>query len=396
MAFLPPLFFIALNFISVLGVLDPADFLALQAIRKSLYDLPGSRFFATWDFTADPCAFPGVTCRNARVSGLALGDSGAGATRLAGHLDAAALTRLSALSELSLVPGRVSGPVPATLPHSLRFLALPRNLLSGPIPSSLSSLPFLQTLDLSSNLLSGSIPSTLPHIRTLSYLSLRHNRLTGPIPSFPPGSLLLRLDLKRNALSGPIPSLPSSLHYLSLSNNLLSGRVDKVLPRLTRLNYLDLSSNRLAGPIPGRVFSFPISSLQLQRNFFSGPVRMAAGIVGIPFVDLSHNRLTGRIPAALAGSEVLYLNDNRFTGVVPGEFVKAMAGGRLRVLYLQRNYLTGMEGVGPAQGVPDNATLCLKYNCMLSPAGAKCPRRGGWRKMRPKDQCARWRESESG
>ncbi|XP_039146328.1 DNA damage-repair/toleration protein DRT100-like [Dioscorea cayenensis subsp. rotundata] len=387
-----PILLLSLNFISVLGVLNPVDFLALQAIRKSLYDLPGSRFFAAWDFTADPCAFPGVTCHNGRVSMLALGDSGAGPSRLAGHLDSTALSLLTALSELSLVPGRVSGPIPATLPHSLRFLALPRNLFSGSIPSSLSSLPFLQTLDLSSNLLSGPIPQTLPQIRTLSYLSLRHNRLTGPIPSFPSGSSLLRLDLKRNSLSGPIPPLPSSLRYLSLSNNLLSGRIDKVLPRLTRLNYLDLSSNRLAGPIPGRIFSFPISSLQLQRNFFSGPVRMAAGFAGTPVVDLSHNHLTGRIPAALAGAEVLYLNDNKLTGVLPAEFLKAMIEGRIRVLYLQRNYLTGMQGMGPINGVPDNTTLCLKYNCMLPPAGAKCPNRGGAMKTRPKDQCARLRE----
>ncbi|KAH7660090.1 Non-specific serine/threonine protein kinase protein [Dioscorea alata] len=82
-----PILLLSLNFISVLGVLDPVDFLALQAIRKSLYDLPGSRFFAAWDFTADPCAFAGVTCHNGRVSTLALGDSGAGPSRLAGHLD---------------------------------------------------------------------------------------------------------------------------------------------------------------------------------------------------------------------------------------------------------------------------------------------------------------------
>jgi hypothetical protein len=60
------------------GILDPTDFLALQAVRRSLYDMPGSAFFNGWDFTADPCGFPGTnSCRGCtagnKVSALALG-----------------------------------------------------------------------------------------------------------------------------------------------------------------------------------------------------------------------------------------------------------------------------------------------------------------------------------
>ena len=44
------------------GILDPVDFLALQAVRRSLDDMPGSEFFDGWDFTAHPCGFPGVFC----------------------------------------------------------------------------------------------------------------------------------------------------------------------------------------------------------------------------------------------------------------------------------------------------------------------------------------------
>lgn len=56
------------------GILDPVDFLALQAVRRSLDDMPGSAFFDGWDFTADPCGFPGVFCDGDRVASLALGD----------------------------------------------------------------------------------------------------------------------------------------------------------------------------------------------------------------------------------------------------------------------------------------------------------------------------------
>ncbi|XP_038981354.1 probable inactive leucine-rich repeat receptor kinase XIAO [Phoenix dactylifera] len=373
------------------GMLDPADFLALQSIRKSLYDLHGSTFFSRWDFTGDPCTFPGVFCSGNRVVGLALGDPRAGSPGLAGRLSPA-LGRLSALAELSLVPGRVAGPIPTSLSlcRSLRFLALSHNFLYGSVPPSLASLRRLRTLDLSFNLLSGQIPPAIAAIPALSNLILCHNRLSGQIPSFPLSSPLLRLDLKLNSLSGAIPALPPSLRYLSLASNRLSGPVDRVLPRLARLNYLDLSMNKLSGQIPGQIFSFPISSLQLQRNVFSGPVRPVGSMPAGATVDLSHNRLTGPVPAALAAAERLYLNSNWFSGDVPATFVDRVVAGAIRVLYLQHNYLTGFR-ISPAATIPLSTSLCLQYNCMVPPLDTPCPVKAGRRKTRPAAQCG-WRE----
>jgi len=63
------------------AMLDPVDFLSLQAIRKSFHDLPGSNFFHSWDFTfdpcgftSDPCGFAGVYCDGDKVISLNLGD----------------------------------------------------------------------------------------------------------------------------------------------------------------------------------------------------------------------------------------------------------------------------------------------------------------------------------
>ncbi|KAG5543835.1 hypothetical protein RHGRI_016555 [Rhododendron griersonianum] len=56
------------------AILDPIDFLALQSIRKSLDDTPGSNYFSTWDFTSDPCNFAGVYCDGDKVIALNLGD----------------------------------------------------------------------------------------------------------------------------------------------------------------------------------------------------------------------------------------------------------------------------------------------------------------------------------
>nr|VDD21617.1 unnamed protein product [Brassica oleracea] len=161
------------------AMLDPVDFLSLQAIRKSLHDLPGSNFFHSWDFTSDPCGFAGVYCD---------GD---------------------------------------------------KNFISGEIPASLGEVRRLRTLDLSYNQLTRTISPSIESLPELSNLILCHNHLTESIPPFLSQSLT-RINLKRNSLIGSISpaSLPPSLRYLSLAWNQLTGPVDRVLLRLNQLNYL--------------------------------------------------------------------------------------------------------------------------------------------------------------
>ncbi|XP_020590945.1 LRR receptor-like serine/threonine-protein kinase ERL2 [Phalaenopsis equestris] len=373
------------------AVLDPVDFLALQSIRKSLSDLPGSDFFSQWDFTSDPCSFPGIFCSGEHVVALSLGDPPrAGTPGLTGHLDPA-ISRLSSLSELSLLPGRVIGRIPDSIAlcSSLRFLALSGNFLSGPIPPSLASLRQLRTLDLSFNILSGEIPLSITSLPSLSNLVLSHNRFTGKIPPFPSFSSLLRLDIKNNNLSGELPSLPLSLRYLAASRNTLSGQIDGVIPQLTALTYLDLSTNILTGPIPATIFNLPLSSLQLQRNKLAGQVAPPAD-VRIPEVDLSYNRLSGAVSPFLAAVGRLYLNNNRFTGELPAKFAERLEAAGMEVLYLQHNFLNGMQ-MSPATEIPMTTSLCLQYNCMVPPVDAPCPLKAGRQKTRPVNQCPEWR-----
>ncbi|XP_022155651.1 receptor kinase-like protein Xa21, partial [Momordica charantia] len=188
--------------VHVSAMLDPLDFLALQSIRKALKDLPGSNFFASWDFTSDPCNFAGVSCESNKVVTLNLGDPRASSPGLIGRLDLS-IGKLSALADFSVVPGRIYGPLPTTLSqlNNLRFLAVSRNLISGQIPAGLGSLRRLRTLDLSYNQLGGQIPRSIGTLPALSNLILCHNRLTGPLPLFL-SRTLTRLDLKHNALSG--------------------------------------------------------------------------------------------------------------------------------------------------------------------------------------------------
>ncbi|KAF1860988.1 hypothetical protein Lal_00000403 [Lupinus albus] len=375
----------------VVAILDPVDFLSLQSIRKDLEDMPGSNFFSSWDFTAEPCTFSGVYCDSDKVIALNLGDPRAGSPGLTGRLSPA-IGNLSSLAEFTVVPGRIYGALPRSLAYlkNLRFLGVNRNFISGEIPAGLGDLRHLRTIDLSYNQLTGSIPPSVGALPELINLMLCHNRLSGWVPRFE-SQTLTRLDLKHNTLSGSMApdSLPSSLRYLSLSWNKLSGPMDRLLNRMDRLNFLDLSLNQFTGPIPGRIFSFPLTNLQLERNQFSGSVE-PVDEVSIPTVDLSYNRLSGKISPMLASVQNLYLNSNRFTGRVPASFVNRLLDSSIQILYLQHNYLTGIE-ISPTAVIPERSSLCLQYNCMVPPVDTPCPLRSGFQKTRPTAQCNQWR-----
>lgn len=375
---------------SVRGILDPNDFLALQSIRKSLHDVPGSNFFSSWDFTADPCNFAGVFCADDKVIALNLGDPRAGSPGLTGKLDPS-ISKLSALADFTVVPGRIYGPLPQSLSQlkNLRFLGVSRNFISGEIPAGLGQLRNLRTIDLSYNQLSGAIPPSIGKMPQLTNLFLCHNRLSGSVPSFASAYSLTHLELKHNILSGSLAqdSLPASLQYLSLSWNRFTGPVDGLLTRLNRLNFLDLSLNQFTGPIPAQLFTFPLTNLQLERNQFSGPIQPFNEVM-IQTVDLSYNRLSGEVSPMLANVQNLYLNNNGFTGQVPGSFVERLLAAGIQILYLQHNFLTGIA-ISPTAEIPVSSTLCLQYNCMVPPVQTACPFNAGKRKIRPAQQCNR-------
>ncbi|GKV36249.1 hypothetical protein SLEP1_g44397 [Rubroshorea leprosula] len=108
----------------------------------------------------------------------------------------------------------------------------------------------VKAIDFSSNNLSGEIPTEMTNLKDLLSLNLSHNFLTGRIPAGMGNMRMLEsLDLSVNELSGPIPESMSSLtflSYLNMSDNQLSRKI----PTSTQLQSFNASSyagNKLCG-----------------------------------------------------------------------------------------------------------------------------------------------------
>lgn len=126
------------------------------------------------------------------------------------------------------------------------FLLAGSNYLSGTIPTQISTLRSLTTLDLENNILSGSIPTTLTALVNLQQLSIGGNELKGSIPAGIVDLTDLRtLELDRNQLGGSVADLSSLrfLEKLDLKTNKFTGSVP-VLP--SSLQVCDLGTFRIA------------------------------------------------------------------------------------------------------------------------------------------------------
>jgi Leucine-rich repeat (LRR) protein len=119
----------------------------------------------------------------------------------------------------------------------------------GTIPSQLSSLSGLTTLDLSCNALISAIPAQLSSLSRLTTLDLSYNQLGYNIPSqLSSLSDLTTLDLSYNVLTSSIPSQLSSLSGLTtldLSHNTLQGSIPSSLASHTALQEQRLNNNSI-------------------------------------------------------------------------------------------------------------------------------------------------------
>ncbi|KAK9058832.1 hypothetical protein SSX86_023675 [Deinandra increscens subsp. villosa] len=270
---------------------------------------------------------------------------------------------------LDLADNHINGLLPdLSVFGSLTELYFERNLLQGTLAKRLGSLSTLESLGASSNFFQGTI--TEQHVANLSrliYLDLSYNSLALNLspdrsPPFQLYTILLSscklgcsfptwlktqnnlfmLDISNSGINGIVPnwfweSLVPHLRYLNLSSNHIYGTVPHLVSG--KLNYIDLSLNSFSGNLP----LFPISTftLILNDNMFSGSLSSLCNPSQLLHLDLSNNKLSGKLPNCWNNYErltVLNLENNKFTGAIPSSIEALRSVG---MMTMRGNELTG-------------------------------------------------------
>ncbi|XP_038883067.1 receptor-like protein 51 [Benincasa hispida] len=157
------------------------------------------------------------------------------------------LGNMKSLRSLTISHANLTGFVPKHLHLNLTHVDFSGNKLRGKIPTSITLLENLETLNLSLNWLKGEIPTSIGDLISLRNLSLASNSLSGPIPeSFSAIPGLMHVDLGSNQLNGTIPRFISemkSLKYLNLENNMFHGVIPFNESFIKRLEVFKIQGN---------------------------------------------------------------------------------------------------------------------------------------------------------
>ncbi|PWZ04932.1 putative inactive receptor kinase [Zea mays] len=352
-----------------------SDMEALLEFSRGIRQDPSRRQAIPWNPTSaldsDDCPvdWHGVQCIGGQILSIAFDSIG-----LVGNASLSVLARMPVLRNLSLSDNKLEGFLPGELGSmaSLQLLDLSNNRFSGSIPSELTKLAGLGYLNLSSNGFRGALPLGFRNLRKLKYLDLHDNGFTGKLDDvFAQLQSPVHVDLSCNQFSGSLASISdnssvvSTLQYLNVSHNVLSGTLfDSVpMPLFDSLEIFDASFNMLSGNIPQFNFVISLKVLRLQNNNFSGsipeaffretsmvlteldlscnqltgPIRRVTS-TNLKYLNLSHNNLQGTLPITFGSCSVVDLSGNMLYGNLS---VARTWGNYLQMVDLSSNRLTG-------------------------------------------------------
>ncbi|XP_062018173.1 receptor-like protein 6 [Rosa rugosa] len=330
---------------------------------------------SSWKSNSNCCSWDGIECdeETHHVIGLDLSSS-----YLYGSINSNnTIFRLVHLESLNLADNDFDfSQIPHTIRNfpKLRYLNFSFSGFSGQVPSEVSQLTKLSSLDLSQNIdmfsndellrslaqnltglqtldlsninISSTVPNTLANFSRLTSLVLISCNMFGKLP-FSLGNLrhLIYLYLSANEFSGQIPSFANltQLTHLSLRQNHISGTIPCFFGNLTQLTYLSLGENHINGTIPcffGNLTQ--LVTLRLDSNQLSGPIPSSLGNLGkLTYLSLGQNHISGTIPCFfgnLTQLATLRLDSNHLSGPIPSSLGNL---GKLTYLSLGRNHISG-------------------------------------------------------
>ncbi|PRQ56711.1 putative leucine-rich repeat-containing, plant-type, leucine-rich repeat domain, L [Rosa chinensis] len=339
---------------------------------------------AEGDHNSNCCSWDGVECDEdtGHVTGLDLSSS-----CLYGSINSSSsLFRLVHLRRLNLADNHFNySEIPTTIRNlpRLRYLNLSLSVFSGQVPSEITQLSKLSSLDLSRNLhahsdepllklkvpnlaglvqnltrleklhlsyvnISSKIPDSLVNLSFLSSLTLGNCDLYGefPIRIFKLQYLTFLSVRSNQELSGYLPDFNGSspLTWLSLGGTNFSRNVPSSIRKLDALNYLNLAECSFSGPIPASLANLTqLNYLSLAtNNFVGGPLSWLGKQTELTSLHLTSTNLNGPIPVSLGNLTQLtdlFLDENQLSGPIP-----PLLGNLSRVtnLDLSDNRLSGL------------------------------------------------------
>nr|GMD70903.1 receptor-like protein 12 [Ipomoea batatas] len=255
----------------------------------------------------------------------------------------------------------------------VKFLGLANCGLSGKVSESILDLEQLTTLDLSHNSLEGGFPDLFIKLWRLKRLFLSDNSITGQFPSSITNITQLEaLELSNNSLYGTLPSWlfnHSTLYLLDLSSNQLQGSIPTSLSKQKNLIILDLSSNNFSGTVELNMFSNlkRIMALSLSNNrlsLVSNPkLNSTSWLENLISLSLSSCNLTNlNFLRDSKFIDFLDLSNNKIQGRIP-EWAWSNWQDTLLYLNLSHNHLTSVEGFQ----LHSIDTIDLQFNLLEGP-----------------------------
>ncbi|KAK7343849.1 hypothetical protein VNO77_12924 [Canavalia gladiata] len=311
----------------------------------------------SWENGTDCCSWLGVTCdtMSGHVIGLDLSCSG-----LEGQIHPnTTLFHLTHFQRLNLAFNNFSGSQLSSQFGkfvNLTHFNLSASNFEGAIPSEISHLSKLVSLDLSANPFYLRMEQSTWTRFMQNLTALQQLFLDGvDMSSIRPRSLsllmnlsstLVTLNLKSTGMQGTLSSdvlcLPH-VQKLSLSNNFhLQGQLPNSKCN-TSLSILDLSNTGLYGELPDSIVGFKsLTHLDLHGSYFQGPMPPSfSNLSQLTYLRLSLNNFNGQIPSSLLASPhltFLDVSENKFSGQIPDGFNQS---SKLQYLNFAHNNIGG-------------------------------------------------------
>lgn len=218
--------------------------------------------------------------------------------------------------------------------------------LRGSLSDSIGNLTSLTSIDLSFNNLTSTVPASIENLTGLQALNLDRNSLTGTVQWLCSISSLMFLNIYQNHMSGTIVDCIDqlqSLEHLDIGNNHIEGSIPASLGNLANLQWLGLHENQITGQLPSSLGGLQrLTDIYTYYNLLTGPLPSAIGHwISMVNMGLDSNFHTGEVPNVfdtLSELVSIQLYDNLFTGSLPST-VSCLS--RLELLFLQDNSFSG-------------------------------------------------------